>query len=357
MTSAPSVLVVGAGPTGLAAALALAAGGAEVDVVERREAPSPLSRAVGIIPETLDKLDHAGVGQAIAAEAVRIDRVLIHRGGRRLLDVDFSGLGPGAGLNLGLPQNRTEELIRDGLARLGGDVRYGVSLEGLEQDGAGVTARFSDGTERRYGGLIGADGIGSTVRQALGVGFPGYDIQGEWSVADVDTAPGSLNVFSAWVQQEGGHFVFAIPIAPSRLRLACSAPDVIDRLPPEILIANVRRTGTFQIAIRQADAYAKGRVLLAGDAAHCHSPVGGRGMNLGVDDAAQAAAAILRDDAPGYAARQHGIGKRILNQSEQARRLVTATDPGRRAALWLACKALMASPWLQRRFLGVLTKL
>ena len=91
-------------------------------------------------------------------------------------------------------------------------------------------------------------------------------------------------------------------------------------------IRKIRRTGTFNISIRQAENYKKGRVLLAGDAAHCHSPVGGRGMNLGIDDAVAAAEAIINGTTDGYSDARHVIGARILRMSERARRTITSRN-------------------------------
>ena len=257
-------------------------------------------------------------------------------------------------LNAGLPQNRTEALMTEGLQRLGVEVGYGVAVETLEAGEADVSATFSNGASKRYDWAIGADGVRSSVREALGIGYHGYDLPGLWSVADVDVGPASIDHFTAWIQGEGGLFVFAIPIAERRLRLASSAPDVMKRLPVGLDVVNVRRSGTFALGVRQAETYRKGRALLAGDAAHCHSPVGGRGMNLGIDDAVRAAEAILRDDVDAYVARQHALGARVMAQSERGRRFVMAEDMPRRLATWATCQALQRSTWLQRRFLKML---
>ena len=144
------VLVVGAGPTGLVAALALAAGGIKCRIVERRTAPSELSRAVGIMPVTIETLRRLGVADAIVAEAMPIRKVHLARSNRPLMKLDNTDPKYAAQTMLGLPQNRTEEILRDALADRGVQVEYGLSVEDLNSTDDSAHATFSDGSEAAF---------------------------------------------------------------------------------------------------------------------------------------------------------------------------------------------------------------
>lgn len=349
------VLVVGAGPTGLSAALELGHLGVQTRIVDRRTKASTLSRAVGILPETLGKL--RGVEQAIRAEAMTIENVNIYRGEKMLMRVDLAALTARENLIQGLPQNRTEELMRDGLAGYGTAVEYGLEAIDVVNAENRVSVTFSDGSSDSFDWVIAADGIGSRVRDQLGIAYPGFELDEEWSIADVNAPDFDCSGFTAWVQAPGGHFVFAIPIAPGRIRIAASTPDAIAALPIPLNITKIHRVGTFKISIRQAETYLKGRVLLAGDAAHCHSPVGGRGMNLGIDDAVAAATAIVQGTTAQYSATRHTLGAKVMDTSEKGRKLVSSRNTSVRVVTTIATALVHRLPPLQRRVLQMLTTL
>ena len=357
MTEKPSILVIGAGPTGLTAALELARLGIQPDVVERRSEPSELSRAVGILPETIDKLMPSGAGAAIRAEAMKIQKINIYRGDRPLMRLDFTNAKYREHVMLGLPQNRTEELLREALQRFGGDVQYGREATEISTTDKVVSVQFADAKTRTYDWVIAADGLHSRMREALGIAYPGFDLDDEWSVADIDLEGYDNESVTGWIQEPPGEFVFVIPIGRTRVRLAASTSDAIAALPVPLNITNIRRTGAFQIAIRQAETYKKGRVLLAGDAAHCHSPVGGRGMNLGIDDAIVAATSILNGTTDTYTEARHKIGRRVLRGSERGRKLVCANGGFTKAITAMGMAAVHRTPFLRRMFLRVLTSL
>ena len=351
------ILVVGAGPTGLVAALELARAGANPQIVERRTEPSELSRAVAILPETIDKLSASGVGAAIRAEAMVIQKINMYHGDKPLMRLDFSSANYREHVMHGLPQNRTEELLRDGLRRYGGDVQYGREVSNVSTTDSNVSVQFVDGETKIFDWVVAADGINSPTRHSLGIAFTGFDLDDEWSVADIDVDGYDYNAFTAWIQEPPGEFVFAIPIERARVRLAASTSDAIATLPAPLNITNIRRTGKFQIAVRQAETYIKGRVLLAGDAAHGHSPVGGRGMNLGIDDAIAAATFILNGTAGDYAVARHKVGQRVLKKSELGRKLVCANGRITRVATGMGMAAVHRLPLLQRMMLNTLTDL
>ena len=340
------VLVVGAGPTGLTAALALQRAGRAPRIIERRHGPSPLSRAVGLLPLGMDVLDRLGVGDALRSEAVVARALEVFDGARRVARVPLdTAPNPRARL-LCLPQDRTEAILAEALQRAGGRVEYGASLDGIEQNGA-VTATI-EGKEHRFDHALGADGARSAVREALGLEAEGFDLPDRWSIADIDVGAGlEEGIARIWLLER--ETVFMIPLAARRYRVIASVPDALHVMPTPLPIENVRRTGDFLIRIRQVPSYGHDRIWLAGDAAHTHSPVGGRGMNLGIADAGEWAERLLGGGLDGYSAARHAAGREIIAFTETARRRVLES-PGwlRRIGIRVAAPFL-AMPLLNPR--------
>jgi 2-polyprenyl-6-methoxyphenol hydroxylase-like FAD-dependent oxidoreductase len=352
------VLVIGAGPTGLTAALELAAHGVNCRIVERRTEPSTLSRAVGIMPATIEALEPLGVAGAIRSEAMPLRKIRLMRSGKTLMSLDNRSAEFRDNVIIGLPQNRTEEILRDELAARNVQVEYGLTVNGVTTDDQTATVRFSDNTTETYDWVIAADGIKSIARDQLGIAYPGLDLPGEWSIADVDVGGDfdpELVVLD--IQAPGNNFSMVLPIESRRARIVSSTPDALAALTQPLEIDNVRRTGTFRISIRQAETYRKGRVLLAGDAAHCHSPVGGKGMNLGMADAVSAARAIINDQVDEYSEERHRIGVVILRMTEAARVMAMSNNPFAKAVVWVAAKAIQLLPVAHRTFMRLLTKI
>ena len=342
---AQSVLIVGAGTTGLTAAVELARRGLCPMVIEKRGGPSQLSRAVGIQARSMAILQPSGVADAIKAEAVIFSGIAFHVGPRRIAQLplnfdDTSRLW-------GLPQDRTEAHLAAALHRYGGRIHYDTAFEGLAQDASGVTVRYGS-AEARFDQVIGADGSHSPVRTALGLEFPGHDLPGQWSIADLDSPDWrDPTMFQGFLLPKG-EVVVVVPIGPGRFRLISSLPDAVAALPVPMAISNLRNTGAFTIAVRQVQTYQLGRVYLAGDAAHCHSPIGGRGMNLGIADAADLVTRLLAGDVTGYSAARHAQGAHVLALSERGRRLLQSTQPVTRSLLQGAMRLANAVPPLGR---------
>ncbi|MGR3463251.1 FAD-dependent oxidoreductase [Limimaricola sp.] len=347
------VLICGAGPTGLTAGVELARRGVDVTVFEARDAPSSLSRAVGINPESLHRLGPSGVTEALLAEGVTYTGLMLHRGSQPWAALDFDAARPerfGRRHMFGLPQNRTEAILAAALARHGGRLRRGCTVTGVAQDADGVRLTLDDGHTAQGDWLVGADGTHSRVREAVGIGYPGHRLPDVWSIADID-APG-------WPHRDRvalsllpeGRLAAIVPLGGARLRMISNTEDALAAEPFGVSVAHVHDTGQFRVALRMAERFREGRVLLAGDAAHSHSPAGGRGMNLGIADACDLAERLAEGGIDGYSDARRAEDRHIIAGAERMRRVVTAKSRAARAATLAGARLITALPPFRARF-------
>jgi len=345
------VLIVGAGPTGLTAGMELARRGIDATIIDKRVGGSTLSRAVGIVPFSLKLLEPTGVASRLIAEGQQMQNVKFYAGDELAATLPLQVKHPKFGYDfiLMLPQDQTEAALRDAFTELGGSVRYSTEFAGLSQEGDKVTVALADGSTEAYDYVIGADGIKSSVRPALGLEYPGYELPARWSVADVNcTDWQNPKDFTICVLTEGKVAVVA-PIAENRCRVISNTPDSVETLPLPMKVSHVNRAGEFEISVRQVAKYRMGRVFLAGDAAHCHSPVGGRGMNLGIADACELADCLQAGDLDRYEAERHKEGAATIKGSEGVRKMVSSTNPVTRTAFRTALRLVNNVGFIQGR--------
>ena len=346
-----NILIVGAGPAGLTAGVELARRGMSATIIDRRAGGSTLSRAVGIVPFSLKLLEPSGITARLLDEGISMQAVKFYSGDKPLAAIPLGPPNPkyGYGHILMLPQDQTEAALADAFAALGGTIRYNTEFEGLSQDNDAVAVTLSGGACETYDYIVGADGTKSSVRAALGLDYPGHDLGEIWSIADVNcNAWTNPEDFTLCILPAGGIAVVA-PIGVDRCRVISNTPDALKSLPLPMDITQVNREGQFTISVRQVGDYRKGRVFLAGDAAHCHSPVGGRGMNLGIADACELAACIESGDLERYGHVRHKAGAETIAGSERVRKMATATNPLRRMAFRTALKTVNASSFLRSK--------
>ncbi|MFD7069901.1 FAD-dependent monooxygenase [Streptomyces sp. NPDC059913] len=367
-TGTIGVIVVGAGPTGLLLAGDLAARGVSVTLVERRpRRTSNLTRAFGVHARTLELLDGRGLADELLATGTT--RASLDFFGA--LSLDLGRLRTRFPYILITPQYEVERVLERRAREAGVDFRYGEELTGLRQDPAGesVTAelRGADGARSsltaRY--LVGADGMRSAVRRELGLPFPGKSVIRSMALADVRLTGEPPNLLA--VYGEGDAFAFFAPFGDGWYRVmawsrthqaADSEPIDLEEVRAITRAAvgtdygmhDARWVSRFHSDERQVPSYRTGRVFLAGDAAHVHSPAGGQGMNTGLQDAANLSwklAAVLQGHttAPealldSYHAERHPVGTAVLRSSGALVRLAMARGPLQRSVRNVAAKTL-----------------
>ncbi len=338
------VLIVGAGPTGLTLAATLIAKGVRATVVDRLAAGANTSRAAVVNARTLEVLEDLDVARRLVKEGLQAPRFTIRDHGRTLIPIDFGVLPTDYPYSLMIPQNTTEQFLLDRLLELGGTVQRPTTLVSVAQDSDGVTATFDDGDTVRARYVVGADGMRSIVREQAGIGFRGGRYDESFTLADVrlrGEAPVD-EVILFWATA-GLTVVAPLPggvhriVAPTADAPEAPSAQFIQRLldtrglgPGRMVVTDLVWGSRFRIHHRVADTYRAGRLLLAGDAAHVHSPAGGQGMNLGIQDAvalSTALAAVL-DGGPDtllddYSAARRPIAQQVVALTDRLTRLAT----------------------------------
>ncbi len=329
------VAIVGAGPTGLALAVTLATAGIEFVIVDRLAEGANTSRAAVVHARTLEVLDELGAAEALIARGLRVDRFAISDGSRRLLTVPFDGLRTRYPYTLMVSQSETESVLLARLNALGHEVLRPYEVASVVQDDAGVTITMSTGQILRAGYAVGAEGMHSAVRQASGIGFTGSAYPESFVLADVamDWTPGREEVsltlgiagLTVVAPLPGGNYriVATVDDAPEAPDLAFVRQLLDERAPGRATVNGLAWSSRFRVHHRVADHYRAGRLLLAGDAAHVHSPAGGQGMNTGIQDGYALGRAIANDRLDDYEAQRRPVAQRVVAFTDRMTKIAT----------------------------------
>jgi 2-polyprenyl-6-methoxyphenol hydroxylase-like FAD-dependent oxidoreductase len=354
------VLVIGAGPSGLTLAASLVKRGIATTIVDRQAAGANTSRAAVVNARTLEVLEDIDVATRLVNEGIQAPRFSIRDRARTLIPIDFSELPTDYPYSLMVPQSTTEKLLLDRLVELGGSVIRPKTLASITKDDNSVTATFDDGDVIRARYAVGADGIHSTVREQAGIGFQGGLYDESFALADVRlTGEAPVDeVILFWAKAgltvvaplPGGIFRIVAPVAdPPDQPSAQFVQQILDSRGPgagRMVVTDVIWGARFRIHHRVADTFRAGRILLSGDAAHVHSPAGGQGMNLSIQDgvALNATLAAVLGGRPDtlldeYSAARRPIARQVVTMTDRLTRLATvpsAARPIRNTAIGLA---------------------
>ncbi len=347
------VIIAGGGPTGVMLASELRLHGVGALVLEKEAEPTEVVRALGLHVRSIEVLDQRGLLERFLAVGKQYPVGGFFAG---IAKPSPEGLDTAHAYTLGIPQTTTERLLTEHANEIGVEIRRGCEVVGLSQAGDAVTVELADGTQLRSRYLVGCDGGRSTVRKLLGVGFPGEPSRVDTLLGEMEATedPATIAVIVADVRKTQLRFglgllgdgVYRVVVPADGVAEDRSVPPTLEEFKKQLRavagtdfkVHSPRWRSRFGDATRLAERYRTGRVLLAGDAAHVHPPVGGQGLNLGLQDAFNLGwklAAEVDGWAPqglldSYHNERHPVAADVLDNTRAQMELMSV-EPGPRA--------------------------
>ncbi len=360
------VLIAGAGAVGLTLATALAAAGTDVVLVDQQAEGANTSRACVVHARTLEVLEDLKVTGNLVSQGLIVPRFTVRDHDHVLMTVDFGGLPTAYPYTLMIPQNVTEAVLLARLQALGGRVYRPYELTAVTQDADGVIATMATGETIQAAYLAGTDGMHSMVREQVGTGFTGDAYPQSFVLADVHMQwPLPRDEVMLYYHSDGLVVVAPLP-GDRRYRIVATVPEAPEHPDRDLVQALLDARGPrreparvddivwssrFHVHHRLADRYHAGRLVLAGDAAHVHSPAGGQGMNTGIQDAVVLARRLsaITGGAPAgpelaaYEAERRPVAEQVVTMTDRMTKVATTGS----VPLQKARNALMrALDWL-----------
>ena len=349
----PQVLVVGAGPTGLLLAAELERRDVPCLLIDALDAPRGWDRATVVHARSMEIFEALRLEDRLLAAGVRTRAARFQSDGEVLGELNFGASGSRYGFDIGLSEEVTESVLTDFLEAQGGAVTRSTRLIDLVAGEAAARATLERDGERREVGVqwvVGCDGLRSAVREAVGIEFPGADIEAQWAVFDA-TIEGWENDYDVVFPHLDTPPVILTPLPGRRWRvylrptsdtsdLVAEAGEVIRRYQPRATFAEIENPTRFRCHSRVAARFRSGRVLLAGDAAHACTPAEGHGMNTGLQDAFNLGwklALVCRGEAgagllDSYEAERRPVAERVVSSGADVESAHAMTEAGERAA-------------------------
>lgn len=298
------VLIVGAGPSGLMMALCLKEQGIAATIIDKKDTTTEFSKALGMQARTLEVFQDLNLAQALIESGSMMPKIAFYKGKKLLGNADFSWLDTSFPFILGIPQSSTEAILEKALAAKGVTVRWNTSLEQLEQMEERVFVTLNkEGhvVSELFDYVIGCDGIHSKVRKSLNIPFKGMKDPENFAIADLEMeGPIAKDYIVAMIAEDNSGLVLFFPITQGRTRIVvnnCTLDPqdkpsleyfqkiVSQRTKQPIQLKHLNWSSIFNVQYRKAACFSQGRCFIVGDAAHVHSPIGGQGMNTGLQDA------------------------------------------------------------------------
>lgn len=311
------ILIVGAGPAGLSAALFLSEKGIKPRIIDKKQKLSQFSKALGVNPRTLELFESSGLTKRFLENGRKMEQINIWKKDEHIYQNDLSKINHRYPFMLILPQNESEAILLEALSNRKIEVDFETELKTVHISKDKLNGMLSTSLgllkEEEYSLLIGADGARSEVRKQVGIKLTGFQYEEEWELFDVEldtplaSDEGHIRLF-----KEGG--MIMIRLKDNIWRLAGNLKPLLNYLPKSTKVGEIAWESKFRISHRVAEHLVKDNVILIGDAAHLHSPVGARGMNLGVEDAYLACNLLAENRIEAYTGIRQAFLKRTVSR-------------------------------------------
>lgn len=350
------IFIAGAGPVGLTAALELKRRGLAPRIIDPDATVSPESRALAVNTRTLELMEPSGVTELMLTAGNRVKRVVLRRNEKILAQIDLTKIPHRFNFMLVLEQSKTEEILIQKLSEMGVEVEKNTALESFSRSPK-IECLLSNGKSATTDILIGADGSHSTVRKTLGLPFKGETDEQIFGLADVELDDWPFPTDTAVLTIMDTHLAPYLPMREGFGRFISTRGDCLNNLPRDAKVKKITWETDFKLSYRHVQTYQQGNVFLAGDAAHIHSPVGGRGMNLGMEDACWLAWLLEQGREAEYTELRHPVGADVLKFTHAFTSFAKSRGLLQDFMFHFAVPIITKLPFAQRRAFNMLTAL